>query len=41
MYQAVIDDVINKVASEFENESVPEHVLLELKDVCYFPFFLF
>jgi hypothetical protein len=33
LYHSVIDDVCNKVAAEFENANVPDHLLLELKRV--------
>ena len=33
IYQGIIDDVVSKMAAEFENESVPDHILVELKKV--------
>ena len=37
LYYSVIDDVCNKVAAEFENANVPEHLLLKLKEVSGIP----
>ena len=33
IYKSVIEDVVSKMAAEFENESVPDKVLQDLKTV--------